>query len=532
MIKITTKPMKSTINTLLFFLILWGCQRKPTNENKETNLNDSTKLIINPVLPGDRPDPTVIQIGNEYYASATSNEWAPLFPIYKSKDLLEWELINYVFPEGAPNWAKNNFWAPELAYDEAQGKIYVYYTARDKQSNRLSVAVASSSSPTGIFEDHGPLVAQEYGSIDAFEVRDDDGKIYVLWKEDGNSKGLPTPLWAQEVNEQRTRLLGEPVELFRNDQSWERNLVEGVSVFKENGYFYATYSAGACCDKECNYQTGVARAKKLLGPWEKFSGNPILVDNEDWKCAGHGTVVKKDGDYFMLYHAYNSEGSIYVGREGVLEQLSWTADQWPIFENKATYTRKKGMINFNDAFEEGLDPLWQWRVTQDIKFETGKDGLVLEASEENEKIGSLLVQSTKSTNYYLETSLNMDHSDARGGILLVGAADNSFGAPIAGIGIGASKDGLALFETRNQSESILEEKQIELEGKIGLKMEVTEGHLLRFSFKLEGGKWDTFDHVADAGHLVPWGMGFRLGMFAKGKENKRMNFIRTSIINK
>ena len=37
------------------------------------------RKIINPVLPGDRPDPTVIEINGEYWAAATSNEWSPLF---------------------------------------------------------------------------------------------------------------------------------------------------------------------------------------------------------------------------------------------------------------------------------------------------------------------------------------------------------------------------------------------------------------------------------------------------------------------
>ena len=98
--------------------------------------------IINPVLPGDRPDPTVIEINGEYWAAATSNEWSPLFPIFKSKDLVNWELVNYVFPDGAPDWALNNFWAPELSYDEKQGKVYLYYTARDKRTKRLSCAAA------------------------------------------------------------------------------------------------------------------------------------------------------------------------------------------------------------------------------------------------------------------------------------------------------------------------------------------------------------------------------------------------------
>lgn len=107
--------------------------------------------IINPVLPGDRPDPTVIEINGEYWAAATSNEWSPLFPIFKSKDLVNWELVNYVFPDGAPDWALNNFWAPELSYDEKQGKVYLYYTARDKRTKRLSCAAAVADSPMGRF---------------------------------------------------------------------------------------------------------------------------------------------------------------------------------------------------------------------------------------------------------------------------------------------------------------------------------------------------------------------------------------------
>ncbi|SHN18321.1 Beta-xylosidase [Cyclobacterium lianum] len=524
--------MKTIIYAILYLAAVTACKQDKAKGKLAVEENNVPENIINPVLPGDRPDPTVIQIGEEFYASTTSNEWAPLFPIYKSTDLQEWELVNYVFPDGAPDWAKNNFWAPELAYDEAQGKIYVYYTARDKSSNRLSVAVASASSPSGIFEDHGPLVAQEFGSIDAYEVRDDDGEIYVLWKEDGNSKGLPTPIWAQQINEQRTRLMGQPVELFRNDRPWEKNLVEGVSVFKENGYFYATYSAGACCDKACNYQTGVARSKELLGPWEKYPGNPILADNDDWHCAGHGTVVKNGADYFMLYHAYNAEGSVYVGREGVLEKMVWTDDQWPVFENEATYSREKGMIDFKDTFEDGLDPLWQWRVTQDIKFDTGENGLLLRASEENQNMGSLLVQSTKSTNYELESTINMDSTDAKGGLLLVGAANNGFGAPIAGMGIAVHGGGLELFEIRDQKEAILSRQEMGLSRKISIKMRVTDGHRLGFAFKKEGQPWESFDDEADASHLVPWGMGFRLGMFAKGQEDQAVNFVHTTITNR
>mgnify|MGYP000164067119 CR=1 FL=1 len=95
------------------------------------------------------------------------------------------------------------------------------------------------------------------------------------------------------------------------------------------------YSAASCCDKKCNYKTGVARSKSLLGKWEKYEKNPILVDNQDWRCPGHGTIVRKDGKEFYLYHAYNRSGSVYVGRQGVLEELCWGEDGWPYFRNDA-----------------------------------------------------------------------------------------------------------------------------------------------------------------------------------------------------
>ena len=116
------------------------------------------------------------------------------------------------------------------------------------------------------------------------------------------------------MSEDRTKLEGEKFEFFRNDKPWEGGLVEGVSILKRNGYYYAIYAADGCCGTGCTYATGVARAKTLQGPWEKFSGNPILTNNDTWKCPGHGTAVQDDkGRYFFLYHAYRPTISSFQG---------------------------------------------------------------------------------------------------------------------------------------------------------------------------------------------------------------------------
>ena len=67
----------------------------------------------NPVIAGDMADPTVIRVGNTYYATGTSSEWAPYYPLFRSKDLVNWQQIGHLF-EQQPAWTRSSFWAPEL----------------------------------------------------------------------------------------------------------------------------------------------------------------------------------------------------------------------------------------------------------------------------------------------------------------------------------------------------------------------------------------------------------------------------------
>lgn len=223
-----------------------------------TGLNLSAQRLV---LPGDYPDPSVMKFGDTYWASATRSNWLPAFPLLKSKDLVNWETTGFVF-NTMPEWADYYFWAPEISAEN--GKVYVYYAAHKKNGN-LCVGVASANTPEGPYRDHGPLMCQEVGSIDAFPIRDENGKLFLIWKEDGNSVGKSTPIWAMEMNEERTALVGEKKELFRNSESWEANLVEGVSMMRHGQYIYAFYAAAGCCGSGCTYTSGIARAKNLMG---------------------------------------------------------------------------------------------------------------------------------------------------------------------------------------------------------------------------------------------------------------------------
>jgi len=175
------------------------------------------RTYVNPVYPGDFPDPSLIRVGiNDFWATTTSTEWAPQFPILHSRDLVNWRIVGTVFPE-PPAWASGRFWAPEISYHD--GTYFVYYVAADR-NGILNVAVATAREPQGPYTDRGPLIGQGDGSIDPAPVTGDDGNRYLIWKEDGNSAGRQTILWVQQLDETGTRLVGDAHEIMRNDIPW------------------------------------------------------------------------------------------------------------------------------------------------------------------------------------------------------------------------------------------------------------------------------------------------------------------------
>ena len=96
------------------------------------------------------------------------------------------------------------------------------------------------------------------------------------------------------------------------DEPWEgaRSMharsCEGMTVFKNKGSYYMTYSCNHYTDP--NYGVGVARAKTPLGMWTKSRDNPILSRNIEIGVSGpgHNCIVKSpDGmEYFMVYHSH------------------------------------------------------------------------------------------------------------------------------------------------------------------------------------------------------------------------------------
>lgn len=537
LLSLTSFPQKASWLAALSVSVLVGCQQPATTTQTAENPPATAVApapapapgIPNPVLPGDFPDPSVTKVGDTYWATATSSNWGPIFPLLKSNNLMEWELIGHVFPEKPPGWADYYFWAPEINQDN--GRTYVYYSAHKKGGN-LAVGVASADQPEGPYRDHGFLVGQPAGSIDGFPMRDEKGQLYLIWKEDGNSVKEPTPIWAQRLNDERTALTGEKTELFRNTAPWEGNLVEGVAMVRHNDYFYAFYAANGCCGSGCTYATGVARARNLLGPWEKYEKNPILAPNETWKCPGHGTVVQHDNRWYLLHHAYAAEGFQNVGRQGVLSEFTWNAQGWPEFTGGSTPATQTANLDQSDITDEFTGPAlglaWQWPVTAKPKFNVVGGKLQLTARPE--AAGAVLGQTTYTTDYTATTQLNPSALPAgtQAGLTTVGNVENA-------LALTAGGGKLRLWQLRQGKRETLGEAALPGGKNLTLRVQAQGGNQYRFAYSPDGGQtWQNLPAngaPVDGAFLPPWDLGVRVGVLAQGPGSATVAFDRFTLDN-
>lgn len=95
--------------------------------------------FANPMLWADVPDPDVIRVGDDFYMVSTTMHLMPGCPIMRSKDLVNWEVISYVFDTLDDNsryrlidgnvYGRGQ-WATSLKYHD--GRFYVLFSPNDQ----------------------------------------------------------------------------------------------------------------------------------------------------------------------------------------------------------------------------------------------------------------------------------------------------------------------------------------------------------------------------------------------------------------
>jgi beta-xylosidase len=296
-------------------------------------------MLQNPVIDVNFPDPFILKVEDTYYAYSTNSNGRNV-PVATSTDLVTWAVGRDALP-ALPRWvniSRPDVWAPEVL--RIDDEYLLYYTARDRASGRQCIGLAVSASPAGPFRDlnDAPFVCQvdEGGSIDASPFRDEDGKLYLYWKNDGNCCMMPTFIYGQELTPDGRARTGEPVRLVRNDQPWKGPVVEAPTMWLHNGRYYLFYSANVYAGEA--YAVGYAACDTPLGPCVDAEENPILASDLSAQPLvvgpGHQTVIMDDaGDTWLVYHVWqvNAGGSLTSNRQVWMDRIIWQ-DERPVVQ--------------------------------------------------------------------------------------------------------------------------------------------------------------------------------------------------------
>jgi beta-xylosidase len=268
---------------------------------------------LNPIFPGDHPDPTILKDGSDYYMTFSSFDAYPGLVIWRSRDLVNWQPIG-------PALFKNvgSVWAPDLA--KHGDRYYIYFPG-----------IGSYRSNYVIWADdiRGPWsdpIDLKIPRIDPGHAVGPDNRRYLFL-----SAGFVVSLADDGLS-----VVGEPKKVYdgwRYPDDWivETFAQEGPKILRRGQDYHMVLAEGGTAGPPTGHMIVSARATSIHGPWENSPYNPIVRTrsaDERWWSKGHGTLVEGPGGrWFLVYHAYEN-GFPTLGRQTLLEPVEWTADGW------------------------------------------------------------------------------------------------------------------------------------------------------------------------------------------------------------
>lgn len=283
-------------------------------------LQASAQTYRNPIINADVPDISMVKVADYYYMVSTTMHLMPGAPIMRSRDMINWEVISYVFDRiddgDRYNLIDNKTvygqgqWASSIRYH--MGKFYVWFTCNGAPGKGF---IYSAEDPCGPWK----LEARPPHTHDASLFFDEDGKRYFITG--GGS--------VQELDENfQPKKGGLNVRVINpNDDPQERGaLHEGASAYKHNGYYYLCYismkwGAPGRVRREVCY-----RSKNITGPYEK----KIILETpfETYGGVGQGTIAGNDqSDEGWMALIFQDRGGI--GRVPCTMPVTWV-EGWPM----------------------------------------------------------------------------------------------------------------------------------------------------------------------------------------------------------
>lgn len=319
--------------------------------------------VNNPIFKCDMPDPDVIRVNDTYYMVSTTMFFMPGGAILKSKDLVNWRLVSYIFETiydneiynlengrnayGKGQWAtsliyhNNRFYACFVCHD--MKKTFIYSTDDIEKTGWDRIVIDDAFHDMSfLFIEETPYLVYGNGDIYAVELNKDLSGV----KEGGDHKLL-----------------------FSTPKDGMRLRCEGCRAYVRNGYIYLSFidipskEVGNGRRRQIVY-----RSTELFGEYE----HRIVMD-DDTGLEGLGIaqgpfIEAEDGKWYAML--FQDRGS--CGRIPFLMPVEWVED-WPVLgiDGKVplsfdinSYGENIGeAFSFSDSFnhsENKLDLRWQF----------------------------------------------------------------------------------------------------------------------------------------------------------------------------
>jgi xylan 1,4-beta-xylosidase len=317
--------------------------------------------IKNPILQGFHPDPSIVRVGDDYYIATSTFEWWPGVRLHHSRDLKNWELIEYPLNRISQLDLRGvgpsqGIWAPCLTFD--QGIFYLVYTVVKAFYCNMYDTENYLVTADNI---HGPWsepVALNNFGFDPSMFHDGDGRKYMVSMVTDHRipKKYAGRLLLQEYDPAKKAMTGPVRDIYRADKIF----LEGPHIFKRKDWYYLF--AADTGTGEAHGQS-ILRSKSVWGPYEMFREDFMQRDSDGeaysiltsrhheellLQKSGHCDLVEtKEGEWYAVHlcarasrdrnpeNAKRFPGSrrYMIGRETAIQKMRWREDDWLVLDD-------------------------------------------------------------------------------------------------------------------------------------------------------------------------------------------------------
>lgn len=325
-----------------------------------------TTRLVNPLLTGFYPDPSVVGVGTDYYLVNSTFSYFPGIPVFHSKDLKNWKQVGNVIDRATQmdfmgEKLTRGLFAPAISFHN--GTYYVTCTDIDHDGN----FIVTSKNPAGPWSD--PVRVPQVRGIDPSLFFDEDNKAYIIYNSDPPERKSLYPghrtIRIYEIDPITLKVIGEEKQLVNGgvDLSKKPEWIEAPHIMKRNGWYYLYAAEGGT---SVNHTEVVFRSKSVWGPFVPYENNPILTqrglpaDRKDpITSAGHAQFVDgPDGKTYAIFLAVRPyEGNFYnTGRETFIAPVEWKND-WPVINPDSKEIKYEYVVNYKEVKQKGALPL-------------------------------------------------------------------------------------------------------------------------------------------------------------------------------